>query len=158
MAAALPRYRGGAALLGETDMKRLYTMLAAIGCAIAAQAALDTRTFDAAVAFPAQTVAAGATVTNAAQAVVGCKGLGEITFNIGAVASASSARTVTATLYGTNTVAGGWAVVNAATYTGAAAGVLRLPFNGRHLPPFIKVAAGVTTADTAVAGTLMAAK
>lgn len=136
-------------------MRKLYTMLAVIGCAVAAHAALDTTVFDEAVAFPMQTVTAGATVTNAVQAVSGCKGIGEITFAIGAVSAASSNRVITATLLGTNTVTNGWSPIGMASYKGADAAVLRLPFIGKNLPPFIKVAVGATVANSVVGGTIM---
>lgn len=103
-------------------MKKLCMMLAVAACAIGAFAALDTRVASADVAFPAQSVTAGAAVTNAVMAVEPCRGLGEISFAIGSVAAASSNRTITATLIGTNTVAGGWSVINTATYKGCRCG------------------------------------
>lgn len=139
-------------------MKKFAMMLAVVACALGAFAALDTRVFDESVAFPAQSITAGATVTNAVQAVSGCKGIGEITFAIGAVSAASANRTVTAYLIGTNTVAGGWQVINTASYKGKDAAVLRLPFIGDYLPPYIKVAVGNTTAASVVGGTMLTVK
>lgn len=139
-------------------MKKLCMMLAVAACAIGAFAALDTRVASADVAFPAKSVTAGAAVTNAVMAVEPCRGLGEISFAIGSVAAASSNRTITATLIGTNTVAGGWSVINTATYKGAAAAVLRMPVQCDYLPPYIKVAVANTTAASVVAGTLYSYK
>lgn len=134
-------------------MKKLCIVLGAVACAICAYAALDTRAASATVVFPAQSVASGVAVTNAAQTVVG-HGLGEISFAIGPVAAASSNRTVTCTLYGTNTVEGGWAVINEGSYKGAEAVVLRMSVACGFLPPVIKVAVGNTTAASVVSGVM----
>jgi len=139
-------------------MKKFLAMLAVCACAAAAFAALDTGDLTATVSFPAQSVSAGATVTNAVQAVSGCKGIGEINVAVGSVAAASGNRTVSVTLIGTNTVAGGWVALNSASYKGAGAAVIRVPFQGDYLPPFIKVAVGNTTASSVVSGVLLTYK
>ena len=129
--------------------------LAAVLAAFAASAAITTSAFRAAVATPPATVAAGATATNTL-AVAGYKGMGEACVVCNAVAAASSNRTVTVYLDGTNTVAGGWYLIGAASYKGAAAGVVRVPFRADELPPAVRVRVSNTTAASIVGCVLIA--
>jgi len=134
--------------------KMLVILLAACACC-AAVAALTTANLREQVVLPAQSVAEGAMVTNVV-AVSGYRGLGEVCVAVGPVAAASSNRTVTVTLEGTNTVSGGWSLVGAGTYRGAEAGVIRVQCQADCLPGYIRVTATNTTAASVLSGLLLA--
>lgn len=136
-------------------MKKMIAFCAVLAVAAAAMAALTTAGLRTAVVFPSQSINASA----AAMAVTelsGYKGLGEVCLTCSSVAAANSNRTVTVTLEGTNTVAGGWSVVNTGTYKGAAAGVVRVPCRAESLPTYIRVSVTNTTAASVVSGVLLA--
>lgn len=135
-------------------MKKIVALCAVLA-AFAATAALTTAGLRTAVVFPSASVAAGATSTNTV-ALSGYRGLGEVCCTVGAVAAASSNRTVTVTLEGTNTVAGGWYTINSGTYKGASAGVVRVQCQAEHLPPTVRVKVANTTAASVVSGVLLA--
>lgn len=136
-------------------MKKILA-LAAVLAAFAASAAITTSAFRAIVATPPASVSAGATATNTLAVAGGYKGMGEVCFACNAVAAASSNRTVTVYLDGTNTVAGGWYLIGAASYKGAAAGVVRVPFRADDLPPTVRMRVSNTTAASVVGGVLIA--
>lgn len=136
-------------------MKKIVALCAVALCAVAAFAALRTGGKTALPITPPASVSAGATVTNATVAVAGLLGLGEVVCCANAVAAASSNRTVTVYLDGTNTVAGGWYLIGAASYKGAAAGVVRVPFRGDELPPTVRTRVANTTAASIVSGVLL---
>ena len=136
-------------------MKKIAALCAVALCAVAAFAALRTGGKTAIPISPPASVSAGATVTNAYVAVAGLRGLGEVVCCANAVAAASSNRTVTVTLYGADATNGAWRVIGAASYKGASAGVVRVPFRGDELPPYVRTAVGNTTAASIVSGVLL---
>lgn len=135
-------------------MKKIVICVSAVIAACAAYA-MNTANAKATVIVPPQSVSAGATVTNAALAVRSYKGIGEVACLANAVAAASSNRIVTVQLYGTNTVSGGWKLIEAASKKGAEACILRVPFHGEALPPYVRTVVSVTVANTIVSGVMM---
>ena len=135
-------------------MKKFIIALAVVA-AFAATAALTTAGIRAEVAFPSASVSAGGASTNVVQ-VSGLRGLGEVFCTVGSVASASSNRTVTVYLDGTNTVSGGWSLIGAGSYKGSSAGFVRVQCQADYLPPTVRVRVENTTAASVVAGSLLA--
>ncbi len=130
-------------------MKKLLTLIAAVGIAAATFAALD---FYGARAIPvltgATTINSGATNTTEV-AAAGLKGTAELFVT----ASGNASRTaLNLSLWKTNTVEGGWVVFAAAAYTATNAGVYRLTFPAEYItnPSQVRIdSQGAATTATA---------
>lgn len=136
-------------------MKKIVALCAVALCAVAAFAALRVGGGKALPLAPPTSVSAGATVTNDYVSVAGLRGIGEVVFVANALSAANSNRTVTATLLGSDATNGEWRVIGAASYKGAPAGVIRVPFRGDSLLPYVRTALSVTTANSVVSGVLL---
>lgn len=128
-------------------MKKLITLLAAVGIAAASFAALE---FSGATAIPvitsAATVNSGATNTTTL-ALGGLKGNPEVFVTANGNASRTA---LNLSLWATNSIEGGWTLYAAQSITATNAGVYRLQFPGEYLPRDAQVRIGSIGAATAV--------
>lgn len=117
---------------------------------MAAVASMCTAEIRAIPAVAPQAVSSGASVTNTVR-VSGLKGIGEVLVSYG---TASTNCAVTATLYTTNTLAGGWRPVASNSVSGVTSGVVRVPFMGEYMTGDLKVTIGAANAS-ATAGAVI---